>query len=408
MLSIQVTYSSRVKSLQDDKAMIDKITDQFPQAKDLYYLNHAAVSPWPKCTSEAVSQFAQENLIRGAQYYPAWLREEQSVRENLRKLINAESTDEVALAKNTSEALSIIAYGLHWQEGDEVIISDQEFPSNRIVWESLSQFGVKLIIAKLEPENIVQSVTKHLSPKTKLVSISSVQYASGLTINLEELSKCCHENSHNNSNTLLCVDAIQSLGAIPFNQQNINADFIVADGHKWLMAAEGLALMYINKKHIDQLKLHQFGWHMIEEKGNYNKKAWEPAKNATRFECGSPNMLGIHALNASLTLILDIGIQPIFEHIQQRVGRLIELLKTIDNIQFNSDITFPVKSGIVNFKILGCDSNDLYRELMQQGVICAHRGGGIRFSPHFYTTEKCLTKAITILKEITTSENLAE
>ena len=375
--------------------MTRQIKGQFPQAEDICYLNHAAVSPWPKCTSDAVSQFAQENLVRGAQYYPKWLKEEQTLRENLRKLINADSTDEIALAKNTSEALSIIAYGLHWQAGDEVIISNQEFPSNRIVWESLSQFGVKLIIANIQEGNSAQTISQHLNPKTKLVSISSVQYASGLYTDLESLAKNCRKNK-----TLLCVDAIQSLGATPFDQQKIQADFIVADGHKWLMAAEGLALMYINKKHIDQLKLHQYGWHMIEEKGNYNKNSWEPAKNATRFECGSPNMLGIHALNASLEFILEIGIDTIFGKLQQRMQFLIEQLKTIDGIHFNSDIEPPTKSGIINFSIPNIDSGQLYQKLMKQGVICANRDGGIRFSPHFYTTEECLVKAVEKLKNL--------
>jgi selenocysteine lyase/cysteine desulfurase len=379
----------------DTRAMIEQIKDQFPQAEDICYLNHAAVSPWPKCTSEAVSSFAHENLVRGAQHYPKWLKEEQALRENLRQLINAESTNEIALAKNTSEALSIIAYGLDWKDGDEVIISNLEFPSNRIVWESLSQFGVKLIIADLQDEDPVQAISQHLTAKTKLVSISSVQYASGLCIDLEALSKLCQNNK-----TLLCVDAIQSLGAIPFDQQKIQADFIVADGHKWLMAAEGLALLYVNKKQIDLLKLHQFGWHMVEEKGNYDKQSWEPAKNATRFECGSPNMLGIHALNASLGLILKVGVDNIFKQLQQRIQFLIEQLSTIDGIQFNSDATLPAKSGIVNFRLKNIDSGKLYQELMKNGVICAHRGGGIRFSPHFYTKEENLRKAVSLLKTL--------
>lgn len=393
--ALLVSLAFSTSSLMDTRAMIEQIKDQFPQAEDIYYLNHAAVSPWPKCTSEAVSAFAQENLFRGAQHYPKWLKQEQTLRENLRRLVNAESSNEIALAKNTSEALSIIAYGLDWQAGDEIIISNQEFPSNRIVWESLSQFGVKLIVADLKTENPVQSISQHFSSKTKLVSISSVQYASGLCIDLEALSKLCQDNE-----TLLCVDAIQSLGAIPFDQQKIQADFIVADGHKWLMAAEGLALMYIHKKHINKLKLFQFGWHMVEEKGNYDKQTWEPAKNATRFECGSPNMLGIHALNASLELIQEIGVDRIFRQLQQGIEFLIEQLKTIDNIHFNSDISLPIKSGIVNFNIKGVDSGRLYQELMKKGVICAHRGGGIRFSPHFYTTEEKLKKAVELLKTL--------
>ncbi len=375
--------------------MIDQIKDQFPQAEDICYLNHAAVSPWPKKTSDAVCKFAQENLHRGAQHYPRWLKEEQALRENLKKLINADSTNEIALAKNTSEALSIIAYGIDWQAGDEVIISDQEFPSNRIVWESLAQFGVKLVIAKLKAKSPAVSIAKHLTAKTKLVSISSVQYASGLSIDLAALSNLCHTNK-----TLLCVDAIQSLGAIPFDQQKIQADFVVADGHKWLMAAEGLALMYINKKHITQLKLHQFGWHMIEEKGNYDKTSWQPAKNASRFECGSPNMLGIHALNASLELILELGIENIHRQLQHRIEFLIKALSSIEGISFNSATEKPIQSGIVNFKLHGIDSSALHQELMKHGVICAHRGGGIRFSPHFYTTEETLQKAVNELKII--------
>ncbi|WP_156497916.1 aminotransferase class V-fold PLP-dependent enzyme, partial [Oleiphilus sp. HI0043] len=106
---------------------------QFPQDKELCYLNHAAVSPWPACTELAVARFAKENVYSGAQHYPQWLQVEQELRERLAKLIGLSSTHEIALAKNTSEALSMIAYGIEWQAGDEVIISNQEFPSNRIV-----------------------------------------------------------------------------------------------------------------------------------------------------------------------------------------------------------------------------------------------------------------------------------
>ena len=385
--------------------MLTQIEDQFPQSQDICYLNHAAVSPWPKCTSDAVCKFAQENTLTGAQHYPNWLKEEKELRNNLKNLINADSTDEIALAKSTSEALSTIAYGIDWQKDDEIIISNQEFPSNRIVWESLTKLGVKLIIADIKNEAPVDAIAKHLNAKTKLVSISSVQYADGLVIDLESLSKKCKEN-----NALLCVDAIQSLGAIPFDQQRINADFIVADGHKWLMSAEGLALLYINKKHIQHLKINQFGWHMVEDKGNYNSLIWEPAKDATRFECGSPNMLGIHALNASLEFILQLGVRQIQTQLKQRVGFLIEQLKTLENIQFISSIDMNSASeisGIITFRIKDIDSGELYRTLMEQNVVCANRGGGIRFSPHFYTTELSLLKAINILKRIIRDIELA-
>lgn len=372
--------------------MIDQINDQFPQSQAICYLNHAAVSPWPKSAAEALKQFANENVTLGAQHYPEWLKVEKNLRKQLCSLINADSTREIGLAKNTSEALSIIAYGLDWQAGDEVIISHQEFPSNRIVWESLASFGVKLITVDIHQSDPIEALSLAMTPRTRLVSISSVQYANGLTIDLTALSKACRKN-----NILLCVDAIQSLGAIPFDQQEIQADFIVADGHKWLMAAEGLALMYIKSCHIESLKLHQFGWHMVADRGNYDNISWEPAKDATRFECGSPNMLGIHVLNASLELILSLGVKEIHRQLIERCQYLIEQLQTIPGLHFNTNIQ-TLRSGIVNFTIEGQDSAQLHQRLMQSGVICAFRGGGIRFSPHFYTSEKTLHRAVETLK----------
>jgi selenocysteine lyase/cysteine desulfurase len=370
---------------------------QFPQQDGLCYLNHAAVSPWACCTEKAVSAFAKENVISGAQHYPQWLKVEQSLRERLAQLIGIDSTKEIALAKNTSEALSIIAYGLEWQEGDEVIISNQEFPSNRIVWESLSQFGVSVKTANIDEQDPIEAISALVNTKTRLVSISSIQYASGIVTDLEALGKLCKANK-----CLLCVDAIQSLGALPFNQKSIDADFIVADGHKWMMASEGLALLYVKEAHIPTLKLYQYGWHMIEQRGNYDSLEWNAATDAKRFECGSPNMLGIHALNASLELLLDIGINNIHAALCERIDYLEKQLSTIEGLEFVSRkaSSSALQSGIICFKIKDIDSAKLYQTLMSKGVICANRGGGVRFSPHFYTTQGVIDEAVAILKSV--------
>jgi selenocysteine lyase/cysteine desulfurase len=371
----------------------------FPQDPSICYLNHAAVSPWPLCTGNALKAFAQENTVFGASHYLKWLATEQELRKRLAKLINISDTDEISLAKSTSEALSIIAYGIDWQAGDEVVISSHEFPSNRIVWESLAQFGVKTIIADVptsaaitDPIDCLQNC---ISKNTRLVSISSVQYASGLRIDLEALSQLCQKQQ-----ILLCVDAIQSLGAIPFDQDKIHADFIVADGHKWMMAAEGLALLYIKKAHQNQLKLNQFGWHMIKDKGNYGASEWEPANDGTRFECGSPNMLGIHTLNASLGLIHEIGIQTIAYELDKRMCYLTAQLSNIKGLTILSPVEKALRGGIITFRIEQNDSNKLYMALMKEGVICACRGGGIRFSPHFYTPKTVMDSAVKILKAL--------
>ena len=368
---------------------------EFPQDESICYLNHAAVSPWPKRTQLAVSTFAEENVVFGATHYLEWLKVDKALRDKLARLIKANSYRDIALAKSTSEALSIIAYGLPWAAGDEVIISNQEFPSNRIVWESLASKGVSVKIANIDTANPIDAIAANITPNTQLISISSVQYASGLTINLKLLGDLCAEN-----NILFCVDAIQSLGAIPFDLSENNADFVVADGHKWMMGPEGLALFYVKPAIRDSLALNQYGWHMIANRGDYSREDWEIASDATRFECGSPNTLGAHALNASLSLIEDIGVDTIQKKLKQVTAYLVEQLLNIQDIEILSPSSNANQSGIVTFRIKDVNSNELYSKLMKLGVICACRGGGVRFSPHFYTSPATIDKAVCKVKSI--------
>lgn len=370
---------------------------EFPQDPDLIYLNHAAVAPWPKRAQEAVQKFATENLTHGAAHYPEWLKIEQSLRENLKTLINAQSIDEIALLKNTSEALSVVAYGLDWQPGDEIIISNEEFPSNAIVWESLSKFGVKTIKVDLydndksPEENLIAAITN----KTRLLSISSVQYASGTVLDLAQLGHACKDR-----NIYFCVDAIQSLGALPMDVQQIQADFVMADGHKWMLGPEGLGLFYCKKSLLNTLKLHQFGWHMVKEAGNYDAAQWEIAPTAKRFECGSPNMLGAYAFNASLSLLLDVGMETIAQKISDNTHYLREQINQHPKLELLSKSRQPLVSGITTFKAKGVDQTAFYKTLMQNNIICANRGGGIRFSPHFYQNEQTINRAIERLDEL--------
>lgn len=367
--------------------------EQFPQNDDLIYLNHAAVAPWPQCTRNAVAEFAQENTCRGAQHYPRWLEHEQSLRVLLKGLINAPHSDDIALSKNTSEALSIIAYGLNWQRGDNVVISNQEFPSNRIVWESLRDLGVSVREADLTSRsNPEDALIAALDSQTRLMSISSVQYASGLRLDCVKLGQACKDKG-----VLFCIDAIQSIGAHRFDVQSFQADFVVADGHKWMLGPEGLALFYSTPRARDQLKLTQYGWHMVKHRGDYDRRQWAIADSAQRFECGSPNMLGIHALHASLELISDIGMGHIEHKLENTISGLIEQLQKINGLTLLTPEQPGRRAGIVTFKLAGRDHNQLHQQLGTQGVICANRGGGIRFSPHFYTAQDKINRAVDLL-----------
>ena len=359
------------------------IDAEFPLDPDLIYFNHAAVGVWPRRTADAVKSFAEQNMKRGAADYPRWLKVERELRGRLKRLVNAASSDDIALCKNTSEALSLIAYGLQWQTGENVVSSDQEFPSNRIVWESLQNRGVKLRLADISGSDPEAAMIALCDENTRLLSVSSVQYGTGLRMDLRRLGQFCHDN-----HILFCVDAIQSLGALQFDAQDCHADFVVADGHKWMLGPEGLALFYSNSKARNQLRLQQYGWRMVERAGDFDAKEWIPAKAARRFEPGSPNMLGIYALNGSLSLLEEIGMDRVEAEVLTRAETLIDWVHSRDELELITSEQHGRYAGIVTFRVRSLDNDghaDLYRRLMTNGLICANRAGGIRFSPHFYS-----------------------
>ena len=345
---------------------------QFPQADDLLYLNHAAVAP---C------------------HYPQWLRKEAELREQLRALIGAPSADDIALLKNTSEGLSVIASGLPWQRGDQIIISNQEFPSNRIPWQALARHGVEVIEVNIAVDDPEQAIIDAFSPHTRLLAISSVQYGTGLRMDLGRLGLACHDH-----NVLFCVDAIQSLGALPMDVTSIHADFVVADGHKWMLGPEGLALFYCRADLRDRLTLHQFGWHMIEHAGDYSRNDWRVARDAKRFECGSPNMLCIHALSASLSVLSETGIETVSKLVASRVSRLSEGLEAQGLTVLTTEGAHR-RAGIITFAPRK-EADQAYRALMQAGVICAPRGGGVRLSPHFYTSDTVIDRSLALIEQL--------
>lgn len=365
---------------------------EFVQAPGLRYLNHAAVAPWPNRAALAVTRFAQENVLLGARDYPDWMVLEQRLRERLTRLLNAPATDDVALVKNTSEALSFVAFGLSWKNGDQIVISDEEFPSNRIVWEALAGQGVEVVQVCLKGDDPEAALLAACGPRTRLMSVSAVQFASGLLLDLRRLGAGCKQR-----NVLFCIDAIQQLGALPFDVQAYQCDFAMADGHKWMLGPEGLGVFYCRAELREQLKLHEFGWHMLEHMGDYSRTAWEPAQSARRFECGSPNMLGAMALEASLSLLEDVGMEEVARLIAERVQWLQDGLSAIPGVRLHSPLNPARRGGIFSFSIDGIDNQQLWRQLMAQQVVCIPRGEGVRFSPHFYTEKRVIDETLAIV-----------
>ena len=371
--------------------MISKL--DFSVAPDILHFNHAGIAPWPKTTAVAVINFAKENAS-GKIHAAQWDQRTTLIRKLLAQLIGAESHRTIALTKNTSEGLSLVAGGIDWQPGDNVVVGNLEFPSNRLVWESLAErFSVKVQLADFSGGDYENSLLACMNKNTRLLAVSSIQYTTGYRINLKQLGEQCKKN-----NTLFCVDAIQSLGVVPFNVQDCLIDFVCADGHKWLMSPEGTGIFYCREALIPTLKLQQFGWHMTTKPEQYENTQWQAAQSAQRFECGSMNHLGLAGLAASLELFADIGMENIYRKIIRKLSYLID---NIDKRAYTilTPSALDQRGGIVTIQHKHISNDSLFQQLKQRQVLCAQRAGGIRLSPHFYTPQEDLDRLLDYLHQ---------
>ncbi len=171
----------------------------------------------------------------------------------------------------------------------------------------------------------------------------------------------------------------------------------MADGHKWLLGPEGLALFYCARNRLERLRVLEYGWRSVESPEAFHRRGQALAPGARRFECGSPNMLGIHALSASLSLFEELGMPQLSGLLMQKVGRLLELLGALETVQILSPLDPARQSGIISLTVSGMDAPALQARLLRYGVLCAARDGRLRFSPHFYTPQAQLEYAVECL-----------
>jgi selenocysteine lyase/cysteine desulfurase len=369
---------------------------EFPLESELCYPNHAAIGPWPRRTAQAVAGFAQQCMMRGGSDYPHWLETERRLRERLARLLGVEGADDIALVQNTSEGLSIVSQGLDWRDGDEVVGLRGDFCSNQMAWEVLDARGVVYkpvdALAVADPEGRLIAA---IGPRTRLMAVSTVHFAGGYRFDLERLAAACRRHG-----VLLSVDVIQSLGALPFVQSRVQADFITGGGHKWLLAPEGQGFFYCRPALRDRLRLHRFGWAMRAQPYEFESETWQPAESARRFEAGTPNMVGIHGLEASLSLFEEVGMENVASRLAENVSVLADGLAGLPGIEILTPADRERRAGILTFRSSRVDGAQLHAALMARQVICSPRLGGVRLAPHFYTPESVLTRTIDEIRRI--------
>jgi cysteine desulfurase/selenocysteine lyase len=379
------------------KPIVTISAEDFPILNHGLYANHAAIAPWPRVTTEAVVDFARENSELGPEKYNRWLLRETQLKQRLGVLLNAASADDIALLKNTTEGICTVANGIDWQSGDNIVIPAGEFPSNRLPWLALKPLGVEVrevdIRACEDPE---QALLSKIDKRTRLLSVSAIQWTDGLRLKLKNLGTFCQQHG-----VLFFVDAIQLLGAMQIDVQDCRIDFLAADGHKWLLAPEGLAVFYSRASSRQQLNLSQHGWRMVDEPYQFNRQQWTPSETAARFEAGSPNTLCQAAMHASVGVLLDTGMPKVEQLISENSALLSKELTGIPGVELVRKFDPQRASGIVSFKPPHANPVEVHRNLKKHGLICAVRGDGVRLSPHFYQAGKPILEMLDLIEHTT-------
>ena len=353
----------------------------FPVTEKYIYLDHAGVAPASLRVKAAVEKFLTESAGCGAFQYPQWVQRITDVRQSCARLINAK-IDEIAFVRSTSHGLSLVAEGLDWEQGDNLLIYEKEFPSNIFPWANLARKGVeRRVIPSREGRILIDDIGRLMDSRTRLLAISSVQFVNGFRVDLKRLGILCRDRG-----ALLCVDAIQSLGVFPMDVKECHIDFLAADAHKWLLGPEGIGIFYCRKELVEQLNPLLIGWKSVQNELDFDNPAFRLKSDAMRFEEGSMNLMGILGLGAAIDLLFEVGI----ENIERRVldlGDLIvheaekrgyALLTSKDREERGGNITICGKFDAAKMK-------DALRE---KGIMVNVRAGGIRVSPHFYNTEE--------------------
>lgn len=372
---------------------------QMPISDQFAYFDHAAVGPLSLPAADWIGKYAGQASQLGDTVWPSWNRNLRTLRESAADLTSGDSKN-FCIIPNTTTGINLVAEGWPWANGDSVVIPDGEFPSNLFPWLNQKSKGVdvRIVPRRFDREVHIDDLMDRVDESTKIIAVSWVGFATGYRINLDELVRRAHQRG-----VAVFVDAIQGLGMYPLNLDKTPIDFLAADGHKWLLGPEGVGVAMIRRKHFDRLRSLNVGWASVKNPSNYNKPELVLSDDATRFESGSPNMVGIGALAASMDLFVQIQNAHGADAIGQRVLSLASILRekliasgaitAIDGLPEN-------QSGIVNFQVPGIQPAEFREQALNENVVLSCRGDGVRAAVHAYNNEDDIDRLIACVRSV--------
>ena len=358
---------------------LSDVRTEFPIVNSCIYVNHASVGPISRMVKQSIldqTDLQLHHIDYADDFSPVAAR----CRELAGKLVNV-SADQIAFIQNTSHGMSLIANGVDWQEGDNVVFPEMEFPSNYLPWENLAAKGVEIRRAPAGDGKLtVDTLRPYVDQKTRIVALSHVQYYNGYRANLAAFGEFCHRN-----NALLVVDGTQSIGALRADVSAAGVDALVVSAHKWMLGGFGIGFMALSQRALNQLSVPNPGWLSVTDPFAF-QRTLDLLPTASRYEPGTKNAIGIWGLDARLRQIHATRAREIEKRIlaltDQLCAGLIAKGYTITSSRNGNE-----KSAIVTFTHDEIPSDLLMERLAAENIRASLRHGAVRISPHYYNSE---------------------
>jgi cysteine desulfurase/selenocysteine lyase len=348
------------------------LREEFPALANWTYLNTATYGQMPRSGADAMSRHLARRDELACGDYLAWFDDMDAIRGSCARLVHCEASD-IAFVINASIGLATLVLGLPWNSGDEVLTLDDEFPNQLYVSALLAHFGARL--RAVPWSEFYQAVNE----RTRLVVLSTVNYATGFRPPLEEISRFLRERD-----ALLYVDGTQSVGALQFDVTLVRPSVLCVDAYKWMLSPNGAGFLYVDPELRQRLPATVVGWR--------SDRAWrsvdslnhgEPvfAQAAEKYEGGMLSFPSIYGMGAAIDLMLRVGPAAIEARVLELAGKARQMLCGL-GAEVNAD-----QSQIVTAILPGRDPGELARSLRERRILVSARHGRLRVSPHFYNDE---------------------
>jgi len=381
----------------------------FPDLRALAYLNHAAISPLSRPAREAAERAIAQTALDGSVAFPERLAERQQLRADLARLMGAD-TQEIALVPSTLYGLAALATSLAWRPGARVIVFEGEYPTNVSVWQrACLQHGLSTVMlpvadfARPDGPDLSTLERELAHGDVQLCAVSAVQFQTGLHMPLQRMAAVCHAHG-----AQLAVDAVQALGSVPFDVRALGVDYAVAGSHKWLMGSDGTGVLYIKSELLPQLKpsftgafSHVDAELMFVQPGElrYDRPLHREAR---LFEGGMLSSISVSALSASVPILLSLGIERIYEHVNAYLDALEDGLsmRGFRSLRLPDRARRSCTLGVLPPLAAALDASRIANELTHRGVVCSSPDGVLRFAPHFANGLHEVNDVLALIDEI--------